>query len=174
MDAAALLRIERVIGELERLPDANAREKAREAVRAVLDLHRAGLARLIELTQREQGGQAWVDRLGSDPLLGSLLALHDLHPHDLRERVEQALAKLAPELAEAGVSARFARIDGERVEVVLTRGARTGRGDQGLLQTLEAAIGEAAPEVVAVVLEVEEAAIVPVEALVRRGREARA
>src|SRR5438105_12281966 len=85
-------RIETLIVDLEGLSPP-AREKARELLAAVLQLHRAGLARMLELAAPRRA------ELASDPLVSSLLVLHDLHPRGMAERVAGAVDRARGELA---------------------------------------------------------------------------
>lgn len=77
--------------ELERLADPAARAAALALSRELLALHRAGLARAIELL----GGEAAARRLAADPATVPLLLLHGLHPEDLAARAARALDSLA-------------------------------------------------------------------------------
>jgi hypothetical protein len=80
------------LARLGRRPDAEV-EEARDAVRGVLELHGAGLARVLDLA-REAAGPALVATLAADPLVGHLLALHGLHPVALDARVRDAVDRL--------------------------------------------------------------------------------
>ncbi|MGH9299379.1 MAG: hypothetical protein ACRDZT_05635 [Acidimicrobiales bacterium] len=84
--------IEQLLEELGSLPDRRARVLAERLVQVVTDFYGAGLERMVELASATAPG--WLDELAGDPLVGSLLVLHDLHPLDVRERVERALGAL--------------------------------------------------------------------------------
>jgi hypothetical protein len=72
-------RIERLLGEIERSDDPEAQARARGLVDAVLAWHRRGLARVLEIALARGGeGRALVDQLTRDPMVESLLALHEL------------------------------------------------------------------------------------------------
>ena len=61
-----------------------------------------------------------VHRMAADPLVGALLALHDLHPVPLRQRVEHAMTVAARKLGSHGGDVRLLGIDDDgtvRVEV---------------------------------------------------------
>jgi hypothetical protein len=100
--------IDRLIGAVEQLGDASARETARALVRALLDLHGAALQRWVAQLDR-----AAVERAAADPEIAALLVLHGLHPVDLETRVKRALADLPRaelvEIAGGIVRARAAR-----------------------------------------------------------------
>ncbi len=89
----SLDQVERLVTELEALPDPRARATARAVVAAVLELHGAGLARLVELVRATgEPGRACIESAARDPAVASLLLLHGLHPVDLPTRVAGALA----------------------------------------------------------------------------------
>jgi hypothetical protein len=91
-------RIQRIgvlIHAMEGLPDPTARAAASEMVRSILELHSVGLSKILAFAaEAGETGQAMVDRMAHDHLVGSLLLLHGLHPVDLETRVHQALEKL--------------------------------------------------------------------------------
>jgi Fe-S cluster biogenesis protein NfuA len=96
--------IERLLAEIEQLPDPQVRALAEELVRALVALYGEGLRRIVELltaaestrTLSPAAGPRWLELLASDELVAGLLLLHDLHPVPLKERVERALEALRP------------------------------------------------------------------------------
>jgi hypothetical protein len=77
LDPAAFnARVEALTHELETSADVAAREHAKDLVALVLDFHRAGLERILEALGEDRQAS---ERLVADPVVGSLLALHDLH-----------------------------------------------------------------------------------------------
>lgn len=72
---------------------------AEELVRLVVGLYGDGLSHIVAAL-REDGdaGQAILGRLTGDPLVESLLLLHDLHPLGVDERVQRALDRVRPYL----------------------------------------------------------------------------
>jgi len=87
--------LERLLQDLEGAADAATREKARAVVRALLDLHRAGLARIRDvLAARGKEGWEILGECARDPLLNGLLVLHELHPEPLEARVQAGLGKV--------------------------------------------------------------------------------
>jgi hypothetical protein len=92
-----LARVEGLVQALESLPDTAAREAARELTRCLLDLHAAGLKRLLDLA----GGEV-TTRLAGDGLVSSLLLLHGLHPQSAETRVANALERSRSRLRTLG------------------------------------------------------------------------
>jgi len=86
-----LARLEGLLAELSGSSDPALEQRAREVVATVLELHRRGLERLLELTTAENTVR---EALAHDPELSALLLLHGLHPIPLAERVERTLASL--------------------------------------------------------------------------------
>ncbi len=78
--------IERLIAQLQGVESASA--EAQRLVQLVMSLHGAALSRLLELVRGTVGGEALLRQFTSDPLVASLLALHDLQA---RPRDEQLL-----------------------------------------------------------------------------------
>lgn len=109
-------RIEELVARLEAAPDASLRADAMALAQLLLDLHRQGLARILELAGQNgtgpnaagqngagpNGAGGLIQRLGADECVAALLMLHDLHPVDLSTRVEQALEKVRPLLRSHG------------------------------------------------------------------------
>lgn len=77
-------RIEALTQALDASPDVDTRTCARELVRLVLDFHGAGLQRILEIIADPPLGLT--KRLGADPVVASLLALHQLGPAEALTR----------------------------------------------------------------------------------------
>src|SRR5262245_13789887 len=98
-----MARVEQLIEKAERFPDPAARDVTREIVGALLELHGAGLARVLDaLTGAGAVGRSVLEALAADGLVSSLLMLHGLHPVDLENRVRTALEAVRPALAHHG------------------------------------------------------------------------
>jgi Fe-S cluster biogenesis protein NfuA len=125
-------RIEELVARIEGAADPSLRDDALALVQLLLDLHRQGLARIIEIAGHPDtshsngtapngtppngsgangaasngvganGAAALIHRLAADERVAPLLMLHDLHPVDLPTRVEQALEKVRPLLRSHG------------------------------------------------------------------------
>ncbi len=106
-------RLGALVGELDQVPGSGSKVAARELVQLLMEVHRSGLERIMELvfeTGREPGtpGGAIIDRFGQDPIVRNLLLLYSLHPDDLETRVARALDS---------IRARLRKFD-SRVELV--------------------------------------------------------
>ena len=77
----------------------DAAASAEELVRLLLGLYGDGLGHIMEALAAEgAAGLKIRDRLLADPLVESLLLLHDLHPLDVDARIQRALDRVRPYL----------------------------------------------------------------------------
>src|SRR5579875_472 len=102
------LLLERVQGLQERLErdgEPRTRELADQLLGAVVELYGAGLERILALLQREAAdGERLALALSEDPLVATLLLIHDLHPVPLERRVQEALDSVRPYMESHGGS----------------------------------------------------------------------
>ncbi|TDD23258.1 NifU family protein [Nonomuraea diastatica] len=124
-----------------------------ELVKELLGLYGEGLARVMAILEDEQAA-----RLAADESVAPLLLLHDLHPLDVRARVEAAISGSAELLA---VEDDLVRL---RVRPAGCRSSATAAS------ALREAVRAAAPEIEHVDIEVEreETPLIPVESLAAR------
>lgn len=158
---AAMTRIGELIQELEATADEATRERARELVQTILDVHREGLARLVELA----AARGPLDELVADEAVALLFSLHELHRDSPETRVRAALGELAPRLEEQGVAVDLDAVGEESVAVTLRAVGPVRAHVAGLRATLEGAIRRAAPEIAEVTIGGLEASDVPVDRL---------
>ena len=140
-------RIEALIAELEAVQDEAVRSRVEELARLLMHLHGEGLTRMLALL-REPGlddGRA-VERFAADPVVASVLMLHDLHPHDVQTRIERALDLLRPSLGTQVDLTLLAVSDGiVRVRIGV---AASGCGIpvDAIRTAVDAAVRDAAPD----------------------------
>jgi hypothetical protein len=98
MDAkAAGDRIETLLAELRSLAGPAAAGTAEELVGCLVQLYGEGLATVMRLAAAcDQPGDRLTAQLIADPLVESLLLIHDLHPLGTEARVKRALGRLGP------------------------------------------------------------------------------
>jgi Fe-S cluster biogenesis protein NfuA len=145
-------RVESLIHEVERFPDAKARARTQEILQAVMELHGAALERILnKLADAGTIGLAMIDALAGDDLAGSILLLHGLHPLDLETRVRQALDKARPLLRSHGGNVELLGLVGGVVRLRML-GSCDGCPSSAmtLKQAIEEAIYEKAPDVMAI------------------------
>jgi len=128
---------------------------AEELVRLLVGLYGGGLARIVAvLAEQGQPGAAIMTALTDDPLVESLLLLHDLHPLDVDARVQRALDQVRPYLgSHAGGVEYLGVTDG--VARLRLEGSCHGCPSSTVTVRLaiEGAVMNAAPEVAEVVVE---------------------
>ena len=134
--------IERLVQEIESVVDPQARSRCVELVALLMDVHGAGLRRIVELagSDANPGGATLLAELALDPLVASLLLLYGLHPRDLEGRVLQALDKARPLLRGHGGDVELVSCVNGVVQLRLTGSCH---GCPSSTQTLRSAIEEA-------------------------------
>jgi Fe-S cluster biogenesis protein NfuA len=154
---ARLQSLDALLREAEQLADPAARARLRQVVRAVLDLHGAGLGRLLEhVAGAGEVGRGVLDACARDEVVGGLLLLHGLHPLGLEERVRQALDGVRPYLRSHGGNVELLGIRDGIVRLRLTGSCHHCPSSAVTVQqTVEEAIYNRAPEVTAVEVEAE-------------------
>lgn len=81
-----------LVGELGQGPGNDSKVEARELVQLLMEVHGAGLERIMELVfESGPEGEAMIGKLGEDPIVRNLLLLYSLHPEDLETRVLKAM-----------------------------------------------------------------------------------
>jgi Fe-S cluster biogenesis protein NfuA/nitrite reductase/ring-hydroxylating ferredoxin subunit len=104
MDAEQLVeRVQELQAALETCGESVPRGLAEELVSAVVQMYGAGLERIVG-TVSEAGpqGEQIAASLLDDPLVATLLLIHDLHPVSLEQRVQQALDSVRPYMESHG------------------------------------------------------------------------
>jgi Fe-S cluster biogenesis protein NfuA len=148
-------RLETLLHEVERFPDPATAAHARQLVQAVLDLHGAGLEKMLEtIAGGEKTGVALIEDLAQDELVGGLLVLHGLHPLALETRVRQALDKVRPRLRSHGGDVKLLGVVRGVVRLRMTGGCDgCASSDVALRRAVEEAVAAAAPDAAGVEVE---------------------
>ena len=152
---ARVQKIGELVQELDSIADPAVRARAKELVQSLLDLHGAGLERILEVIfQTGDGSTQIIDELGRDPLVSSLLILYGLHPEELQARVEQKLKQIQSKLHKMGAEAELIGTeDGNiRMRVKIDQNA-CGSTARTVQTTLEEALYEAAPDLKSIVID---------------------
>ena len=147
-------KIGELVQELDSIADPAVRSRAKELVQSLLDLHGAGLERILELLFRREGGAQAIDELGRDPLVSSLLILYGLHPEDLQTRVERKLEQIQSKLHKMGAEAELIGTENGNVRVQVKIDHHACGSTAHTVQTmLEDGIYEAAPDLKSIVID---------------------
>ena len=107
--------IEKLLAVLRSGGDPAAASAAEELVRLLLGLYGDGLSHIMAALRAEgEAGAAVLDRLLADPLVESLLMLHDLHPLDVDARIQRALDRVRPYLGSHAGGVEYLGVDRRR------------------------------------------------------------
>jgi Fe-S cluster biogenesis protein NfuA/nitrite reductase/ring-hydroxylating ferredoxin subunit len=148
-------RIEELLSRL-RSADGDAAAAAEELVRLLLGLYGDGLGHIMDALAAEgAAGDRVSDRLLADPLVESLLLLHDLHPLDVDTRIQRALDRVRPYLGSHAGGVEYLGTGADGVARLRLEGSCHGCPSSTVTVQLaiQGAIEDAAPEVTEVVVE---------------------
>lgn len=148
-------KIGELVQQLDSIGDPAVRARAKELVQSLLELHGAGLERILEVIfKRGERSAQIIDELGRDPLVSSLLILYGLHPEELQTRVERKLEQIEPKLRRSGAEAELVSTnDGNvRVQVKIDQHA-CGSTARTVQTMIEDAVYEAAPDLKSIVID---------------------
>ncbi len=147
-------RIEGLVRRIETLTDANARAIALELFQSIMDLHGAGLERMMSIAfDAGDEGRRIIESFASDDLVSSLLLLYSLHPLDLEARVAAALEKVRPFVRSQGGSVELLGITDGVVRLRIEAGRGCSSSPQALRTAVEEALYDAAPDMAALQIE---------------------
>jgi hypothetical protein len=148
-------RIGELVRGLENIADPAARAVARELVQSLMELHGAGLERVLEIVFRsgDQGARI-IDDLGKDPLVSSLLVLYGIHPDDVETRVQRKLRQIDSKLHKMGAGVTSVSVNGSEIRLhVKVDGHACGSTSRTVKSVVEEAIYEAAPDLTSLIVE---------------------
>lgn len=151
LDASGLAnRIEELLDGIAASGGPAVAHSAEELVRVLMRFYGAGLEQVVAVT-KAAAGDAVVHRLAADPLVAGLLALHDLHPVPVEERLQHALTAARRRLGSHGSGITLGEIDADGAVHVMVSGG--GCGSDTIKDVIATAVGEIAPEVNGVVFD---------------------
>jgi Fe-S cluster biogenesis protein NfuA len=155
---AKLQRLEALVRQAERLPDATARAQVRDVVSGLLELHAIGLGRLVDhVAAAGEPGETILDAWAGDDLVAGMLLLHGLHPVAFEERVGQAVE----DLRSHGHDVELLGVDDGVVRLRVEAECGCSSGGQ-LRQAIEEAVFARAPDLTVVEIDgLEETATEP-------------
>jgi Fe-S cluster biogenesis protein NfuA/nitrite reductase/ring-hydroxylating ferredoxin subunit len=160
--------IERLLDEVESLPDAKSRELATELVAELLELYGEGLARMMELASATGEANGLASELADDELVSHLLLVHGLHPIPVEVRVQSALDEVRPYLDSHGGDVELLAVDDTVVRLRM-EGSCSGCPSSAMTLKLaiEQAIAKSAPEIESVEAEGANDPVPPAPALLQ-------
>ena len=142
-------RVQRLTAELERVDDPHSRALAESLAAAVLEMHRDGFGLVFGALDGEARG-----RLAADPLVGSLLLIHGLHPEPIEQRVQEALARVRPYMESHGGDVELLGVE-DGIARLRLKGSCDGCGASSstLELAVEKALEETAPDLLGMEVE---------------------
>src|SRR5207249_4337473 len=102
-------------------------------------------------TRRGRSRTATDDKLVADPLVESLLLVHDLHPLDTSARVRRAVEEVLPQLGSHAGNVEYLGLD--EAGVLRLRLEQSGCSAETVRDLIEKAVAGAAPEAAGVAIE---------------------
>jgi Fe-S cluster biogenesis protein NfuA len=148
---AAGERVEALLAELRSQAGPQVAATAEELVGCLVELYGAGLARITEIVGEDESGPKLMDKLVADPLVGSLLLVHDLHPLDTSTRVRRAVEEVLPQLGSHAGNVEYLGLD--EAGVLRLRLEQSGCSADTVRDLIEKAVAGAAPEAAGVAIE---------------------
>src|SRR6185312_8814086 len=142
-------RVEALLAELRAQAGPQAAATAEELVSCLVELYGAGLAKITEIVAASEPGV--MDQLVADPLVESLLLVHDLHPLDTSTRVRRAVEEVLPQLGAHAGNVEYLGLD--EAGVLRLRLEQSGCSADTVRDLIEKAVAGAAPEAAGVAIE---------------------
>ena len=146
--------IEDLVQKIEAIADPEVRADVLTLVRSVMELHGAGLKRILDVVLASgDSGRHILTAVADDELAGSLLLLHGLHPADVEQRIAKAVERASSQLRSHGASAKLLAIEDGILRIRVEQsghGSGCGSTAAALQRVVEEYIYAAAPEIVSV------------------------
>ena len=147
---AAGERVEALLAELRAQAGPQAAATAEELVSCLVELYGAGLAAITEIVGKSE--PELMDKLVADPLVESLLLVHDLHPLEVSARVRRAVEEVLPQLGSHAGDVEYLGLD--ETGVLRLRLEQRGCSAETVRELIEKAVAGAAPEAAGIDIEV--------------------
>ncbi|HEY7543680.1 MAG TPA: NifU family protein, partial [Blastocatellia bacterium] len=143
-----------LVRRVEATTDVDARESALELFQSLMELHGAGLERMLSIAfDAGDDGRRIVESFARDDLVSSLLLLYGLHPLSLESRVAAALEKMRPSIRSRGGAVGLLGIADGVVRLRLEAAQGCSSSSQALKAAVEEALYDAAPDAAALEIE---------------------
>ena len=146
---AAGERVETLIAELRSQAGPQAAATAEELVSCLVEMYGTGLATIIEVVSEDR--PELMDKLVADPLVESLLLVHDLHPLEVSARVRRAVEQVLPQLGSHAGDVEYLGLDD--TGVLRLRLEQRGCSADTVRDLISKAVAAAAPEAARVDIE---------------------
>lgn len=147
--------VEYLLKRFDECPDEHIRDDAAKLVQALMDIHGAGLGRIVDLLANDgRAGTEALARLAADETVSGLLVLYGLHPVSFNQRVHEAIEKLKPLLNAHDAAVELVSAERELVHLrLLANGSGCHSGGGQLKQLIEEALLGEAPDLMKLQIE---------------------
>jgi Fe-S cluster biogenesis protein NfuA len=141
-------RVQELQTQLEALPHDGVRVVADELVAAVVQMYGEGLARISAAIHAAGApGEQVARALSADPVVATLLLIHDLHPRSLEERVQDALDAVRPYMQSHGGNVELLSLENGIARIHLRGSCSDCSASSATLElAIKHALEEAAPD----------------------------
>lgn len=156
--------VEFLLKRFDECADANVRDDAAKLVHALMDIHGAGLGRIVDLLANDgEPGAETLAKLAADETVSGLLVLYGLHPVSFNDRLRVAIEKLQPLLSSHDSSVEVISARPEMVHLrLVANGQGCHSGGAQLKQVIEETIMGAAPDLLTLQIEESPREVTPV------------
>src|SRR5947209_1522136 len=143
-----LKRVQQLQDALEAAGESSPRGLLEELLGAVVQMYGAGLERILAaLYDAGEPGQRIAAGLAEDPLLATLLLIHDLHPVPLADRVQEALDSVRPYMESHGGNVELLSLESGVARIHLRGSCSDCSASSVTLElAIKQALEEAAPD----------------------------
>jgi len=150
---AAGERVEALLTALRSHAGPDAAAAAEELVSCLVQLYGDGLARIVAIlgADEEGAGPRLLATMVADPLVESLLLVHDLHPLDTGTRVRRAVEEVLPQLGSHAGDVEYLGLDAQGV--LRLRLEQRGCSADTVRDLISKAVAAAAPEAAGIGIE---------------------
>ncbi len=144
-----------LVAQIEAVSDPALRSAAQQLMETLMELHGAALDRSLEIiVGNGEVGARIIDEMARDPLVGSVLVLHGLHPDDLETRITKSVERLQAKLRREGSQVELLAIEEGSVSLRVTPPEHScASTSKTLKSSVEDAIYSAAPDIASLVIE---------------------
>lgn len=152
---ALLERVQELQDALEAAGDSPPAALLEELLSSVVQMYGAGLERIFTaLSETGESGQRIAADLADDPLLATLLMIHDLHPVPLADRVQQALDSVRPYMESHGGNVELLSLENGVARIHLRGSCSDCSASSVTLElAIKQALEEAAPDLLGLQVE---------------------
>ena len=143
-----LARVQDLQAQVAEAGDPRTQALADELVASVIDLYGSGLERVVARLHADgEDGLRIARELAQDPIVATLLLIHDLHPVPLRERVQQALEEVRPYMESHGGNVELLSLEEGVARIRLQGSCSSCQASTVTLElAIKRALDEAAPD----------------------------